>query len=1506
MPPAAVAKFWGGGVMPPDAPGAPLRRLRTAFTALLLLTCAFAPQAAQAQVSITLNATAGNQQVKLTWTVANDDSSSIGVIGWQYQQKAGPAAYGDWQEISGSAARTRTHTVTGLTNGTVYKFKVIRKLAPPSGVPPQVLPESTEVTVTPIPPPGGPASLTAASGNRHVKLTFTKQSGDTVTKWQYRQWKDVGGSPVWGAWQDMTGSTGTTTSYAVRHLDNGAKYWFQVRAVNDAGNGAGSTSVFETPAAVAPVLTKAEMHGNGLYVRLEWTHPGGAWDNYAYIPRGQSTDNFGFTWLANYRLKGETQWHEWDNPSLASKADRTWVDMLPDQNSGYFSGAVMEVKVHVKADDTSGGNRGPDSNVRTVTYVNATRPLLDRSRDKMVIRPNTSQTYSVALNAAHPGRLLLSSADTSKATVSPAYLDFTASNYSTPRTVTVTAKAGASGDVNINHAFRWGASNTQAYPDVGAVAVKVSTSVALPPAKPTGFTAAPGSGQVTLNWDNPNDASITKWQYQRYGSAPPFGAWTDIPSSSATTTSWMQTSLTNGLVFGYRIRAVSLAGNGEGSDIRTVTPGALLAPTSVSATAGDRQVTLNWTAPVGTKTGYKYRYKKTAAGHYGAWSAKIGDDSTTSYTVSSLDNGAEYFFEVRAVSAGGDGMASAEVSATPNVPPAAPTVTASAGDGRVILSWSDPNDATITGWQVQQKTGGGSYGSWTAIPSATATTTRHTVTGLTNGTEYFFKVRAVNPAGNGAASKQVSATPNTVPAAPVVTATAGDARVTLSWADPGDASITRWEYRQKEGTAGTWSDWTTISGADATTTAHTVTGLTNRTTYFFEVRAVNSEGDGAPSVMVRSTPATTPAAPVVTVTGGDAQITLTWTDPNDASITSWEYRQKEGTAGTWSDWTAISGADATTTSHMVTGLTNRTTYVFQVRAVNAIGEGASSAAVSVTPAPAPAAPVVTATAGNAQVTLAWTDPNDASITGWEVRQKAGAAGTWGEWTAIAGSNATTTAHIVTGLTNGTEYFFEVRAVNGAGKGAAATAVSATPVYTGPTEAERADTVNTTVLPHVAAAMLSQTLAVVSGRIGAVATGQGVETSMTLGAAPTVLTEDRWAAAHERQDDRPAMHELLNGAAFNTPAGAAATGLAVWGRGERLSLSGSAGDVSWDGHVSGLHLGIDQSMRSDLLTGLALSYSRGKVQAQTTTGSTTVDSRHETSLTSLSPYVAWLVADGSHLWGSLSYGTGRVRITEVGSTTRTTDLTRYGLALGGEHVLRVDGTDRLAVKGEASASRLKGKQSAGLTALTVNTTRLRLALVGSREYPLRDERTLTPAVELGLRYDGGDIGAGTGGEVGARLTWRDPAAGLTAETGIRYLVTHARDRKEWGIDALVRLDPQADGAGTYLNVQSTRGITDSGLDALFTSDLSPQSDTAPGANALRSTAEVGYGFVLPGAGVSALLTPYAGVSAAGSGRRTWQFGTRYRLGRQLELGLEAQTRTDATAIDRLTLSGALYW
>ncbi len=607
----------------------------------------------------------------LSWTVTGDAGSLAN--GWFYRQKKDAGGYGDWQEISGSTAATRSHTVTGLTNGSAYTFKLIRKLDPPPGAPNRLLPESNEATATPVAPgvtvskskltvpeggsgtytmklktkppgsvtvtvggmsgdvtvsgspltfttanygtlqtvtvnagedmdaatdpdvtlthsvggygtvttaasvvvsvtesstsPGAPTSVAATGGNRHVVLSWTKPSG-TVTGWKYQQKKGAGS---YGSWVTMTGAGASATSYKVKPLDNGSAYHFKVLAVNAAGDGTASAEVSATPAAVAPVLTKAQSSGTG--IRLEWTHAGGSnWDNYAYIPPAYSGSDSIFFWTIFYRLKGAAEWSSLLNTSQQSGASRRDMSFEPSGVS-YTDGAVVEVRIRAGVFSSHGGNTGPYSNTREVTYRNPGRLLLDRSRDSMVVAPGGSRTYAVALNFAHAGRVMLTSSDTAKATVTPASLTFTTVNWNAAQTVTVSGVAAASGDVTINHAFRLqGHMNTDAFPDVGTVSVKVSGTATPPPAKPAGFTATPGNGQVTLSWTDPGDSTITKWQYQSYAPTPPFDDWTDIPSSGASTTTWTHTGRSNGILFGYRIRAVSPAGNGEVSEIRTVTP----------------------------------------------------------------------------------------------------------------------------------------------------------------------------------------------------------------------------------------------------------------------------------------------------------------------------------------------------------------------------------------------------------------------------------------------------------------------------------------------------------------------------------------------------------------------------------------------------------------------------------------------------------------------------------------------------------------------------------------------------------------------------------------------------------------------------------------------------------------------------------------------------------------------------------------------------------------------
>ena len=92
----------------------------------------------------------------------------------------------------------------------------------------------------------------------------------------------------------------------------------------------------------------------------------------------------------------------------------------------------------------------------------------------------------------------------------------------------------------------------------------------------------------------------------------------------------------------------------------------------------------------------------------------------------------------------------------------------------------------------------------------------------------------------------------------------------------------------------------------------------------------------------------------------------------------------------------------------------------------------------------PAAPMISATAGDAQITLNWADPSDSTISNYQVRYAMGSDATTGTWAGITGSSATTTSHTVTGLANGTQYAFQIRAVNLAGEGDASNTVTATP------------------------------------------------------------------------------------------------------------------------------------------------------------------------------------------------------------------------------------------------------------------------------------------------------------------------------------------------------------------------------------------------------------------------------------------------------------------------------
>ena len=319
---------------------------------------------------------------------------------------------------------------------------------------------------------------------------------------------------------------------------------------------------------------------------------------------------------------------------------------------------------------------------------------------------------------------------------------------------------------------------------------------------------------------------------------------------------------------------------------------------------------------------------------------------------------------------------------------------------------------------------------WNDIADSGADTTSRLVTGLTNSIRYTFRIRAVNAIGASDPSDHVAATPPVArPARPTnfSAVQTGVGQVSLEWDESlYPLSVASYQFTKDDGVS-----WTDIPGSDYDTDSYTVTtGLSVRATpYIFAVQAVNNAGatasDSQPVIIVDK-----PAVPdSFTAVAGDEQVWLGWRSPADFTISGYEYQQKTG-GDFGNDWTSIPGSRSGTTFHIVTGLTNGTSYTFRVRAFNAAGGSDSSGEQSATPATASSAPVEpegfsASQTSVGQVELTW-DPssNPLTVTGYEFTQNNGST-----WTTISGSDHSTVSHTLNNLNTG-NYTFAIRAVNG--------------------------------------------------------------------------------------------------------------------------------------------------------------------------------------------------------------------------------------------------------------------------------------------------------------------------------------------------------------------------------------------------------------------------------------------------------------------------------------------
>ena len=360
---------------------------------------------------------------------------------------------------------------------------------------------------------------------------------------------------------------------------------------------------------------------------------------------------------------------------------------------------------------------------------------------------------------------------------------------------------------------------------------------------------------------------------------------------------------------------------------------------------------------------------------------------------------------------------------------------------------------------------------------------------------------------------------------------------------------------------------------------------------------------------------------------------------------------------------------------------------------------------------------------------------------------------------------------------------------------------------------------------------------------------------------------------------------------------------AWGRGATTRFRSEEVDLSLTGGAATGLLGGDWQ-QGRMLAGLAVAHSSGTGEFDVHTAEQAFRKGElGTYLTSVHPYLRVAVTERLSAWGLFGYGRGQME--RMGDRPDTDiGMQMGGLGARGALLSPTESSDfDVALKSDAFLVRMD-TDAVIQPALETMTSRLRLQLEGGRPVELESGR-MSPSLEVGVRHDGGDAETGLGLEVGGSLGYTHAQRGLALQATARRLLVHqANGYEEWGVGGSLSLDPGALGRGPTLRMQSSWGAT-SGMDRLWSQrSAADLARSAQAAGAGLFDAELGYGLDALGG----LLTPYAHVASSGQGPRTYGLGGRLQVERSLRVDLvgERRERTAARAGHELKLRSTLYW
>ncbi|RJQ51560.1 MAG: hypothetical protein C4521_12260, partial [Actinobacteria bacterium] len=535
------------------------------------------------------------------------------------------------------------------------------------------------------------------------------------------------------------------------------------------------------------------------------------------------------------------------------------------------------------------------------------------------------------------------------------------------------------------------------------------------------------------NWEYANGATSYEYAIGTTPGGTDTRGWTPTTSLEATATGL---SLSEGQTYYWTVK-----GNygGTWTDIGstdgiTIDVGSPSVPSSPAAVPANNSATVYWTASSDALSGVSHYlvYRKTS-GDYNY----LGRANSTSYMDTGLTNGVRYYYQVRAVdSAGNEGGLSAETSAVPTNPQVTDDGLWTNSGSMLHASWSFGPGAASYQYSVGSSPGGTNVKGWTTTSSTEATATGLT---LVSGQSYYCNVKASY---GGYWSQVVTSdgitvdtTGPEVPSGLAVDTTS--AAVVLNWnavSDPEPGSgLDHYRIWRSTSQAGPYS-------SIATTTVRTYnnTGLTNGTTYWYKVSALDRVGnEGSQSAEASATPLA--VAPTVTDkgewTGEDATLSASWTAV--AGATGYEYAI--GTTAGSDDvlpWTSCTSTDETASG---LDLTDGQQYFWSVRATsggNLSSQVGSSNGITVDTQAPPAPSGLQATPDNNTATLQWLSSTDSG------------SGTKEYIVHRDSAEITRTGSLTyedSTVSNGTEYTYRVCAVDNVGNvGAWSNEVTVTP------------------------------------------------------------------------------------------------------------------------------------------------------------------------------------------------------------------------------------------------------------------------------------------------------------------------------------------------------------------------------------------------------------------------------------------------------------------------------